>query len=117
MNRYYVQLNDAGFIVAWSRVDVENHIEIQADEELFEKLEFVKVVNGVAELDTQEQAAVIERALNAPLSHIDRLEKENAEQLLYIIDIEEKATKAAEVAEQASKDNADTLLYFIEAGI
>lgn len=76
---YWVTLDNNGFINAWSDVETQGYFEIQSDSELFKKLDFVKVVNGVAEIDEVRRQQVIKEFEVTPLSEIDQLKVQNTE--------------------------------------
>lgn len=55
MNTYYVTLDTQGYIDSWSDIEFSHSTEIQSDESLVGKLGYVKVIEGVASVDTDKE--------------------------------------------------------------
>lgn len=56
---YFVLLDSLGYVVAWSQSEQEGFQEIEAKAEDFNKLDFVKIVDGKALVDERQRQLVI----------------------------------------------------------
>ncbi|WP_260480103.1 hypothetical protein [Listeria booriae] len=79
MKDYWVTLDDQGFINAWSEVETLDYMEVRSDTELFKKLDFVRVIDGVAEIDEARRQQVIKAFEDTPLSETEQLRAQNIE--------------------------------------
>ncbi|EAE3526850.1 hypothetical protein E2141_06995 [Listeria monocytogenes] len=87
MKQYYVLLNADGFITVWSSEKQEGFLKIEASEDDFNKLDFVRVENGKAKVDEQRKQQIINEYEASTLTEIDKLKMQNIELRDSILDL------------------------------
>lgn len=99
MNTYYVTVDTQGYIDSWSDIEFSHSTEIQSDESLVGKLGYVKVIEGVASVDTdKEQELIHESEITHPIS-IEELQKENSKLQEDLIDTQLAVSEVFEMLE------------------
>ncbi|EUJ56618.1 hypothetical protein [Listeria fleischmannii] len=109
MKKYFVTVDGNGFINHWTTVYHDGCIEVQAPEDLFTQIGYVKVIDGVAILDKEQLEKERENMQNTPPSDVERLQQENADLLLMTAELE--VTMA-----DAQKREAALILALAEGG-
>ncbi|EAC6223239.1 hypothetical protein B4960_11300 [Listeria monocytogenes] len=87
MKQCYVLLDADGFITAWSSEKQEGFLKIEANEDDFNKLDFVRVENGKAKVDEQRRQQVIKEYEASTVTELDKLKMQNIELRDSILDI------------------------------
>ncbi|HBJ8545892.1 hypothetical protein HXA92_12335 [Listeria monocytogenes] len=87
MAQYYVLLNADGLITAWSSEKQEGFLKIEADEDDFNKLDFVRVENGKAKVDEQRRQEIVQEYEASTVTEIDKLRMQNIELRDSILDL------------------------------
>ncbi|EPO6127351.1 hypothetical protein ACUCDG_001959 [Listeria monocytogenes] len=87
MKQYYVLLNSDGFITAWSMENQEGFLKIEANEEDFNKLDFVRVENSKAKVDETRRQQVVKEYEASTVTDIDKLKMQNVELRDSILDL------------------------------
>ncbi|EAD1944929.1 hypothetical protein BSX38_09320 [Listeria monocytogenes] len=87
MKQCYVLLDSDGFITAWSSEKQEGFLKIEANEDDFNKLDFVRVENGKAKVDEQRRQQIIKEYEASTVTELDKLKMQNIELRDSILDI------------------------------
>ncbi|MBC1616431.1 hypothetical protein HB904_09540 [Listeria booriae] len=74
---YYVLLDAEGYIVAWSLSEQQGFQEIEAKAEDVNKLDFVRIVDGKAQVDEERRQQVIKAFEESSLTDVEKLTQEN----------------------------------------
>lgn len=79
-NKAYVQIDNENYIVSWSTVPCDNHIEIElVDKTLFGALDYIQLIDNQLTIDEGKKHSLLEDNALDKLTDIEKLQKENDE--------------------------------------
>ncbi|WP_088838927.1 hypothetical protein [Listeria sp. ILCC792] len=101
MVQAYVKVTDGGYVTEWSLSRQDGFQQVETEEALISNIDAVQVVGGVAILDKEKQAKVIQEAERP--SDFDLMKQQNAALMMQL-------AEQSQVVEQLQQMNAQSAL-------
>lgn len=115
MVQAFVKVTDGGYVTEWSMSRQIGFQQIEADESLISNIDCVQVVDGVAILDEEKQAKIIQE--NQKPTDLVQIEQENADLALQLAELEADNGTLHEGMNENQQANADLMMSLAEAGV